>query len=85
MPQFSQPESTEFPAAGWRPKVCSKHPISSSATYIPYTVRLAPNNVAVLIYDCPGTAPDTYQITYFQDSVAVVQWVSDDCGTITEP
>ena len=67
------------------PSIWEWVPISSSAQYIPYTVTSDPNNVVVLTYDCPGTAPDTYQVISNHGSTPQEEFVSDDCGTTTEP
>jgi hypothetical protein len=67
------------------PSIWEWVPISSGAQYIPYTVTSDPNNVVVLTYTCPGTAPDTYQVIANHGSTPQTEFVSDDCGTTTEP
>jgi hypothetical protein len=67
------------------PSIWEWVPISSSAQWIPYTVTSLPNNVVVLTYTCPGTAPDTYQVIANHEIYPEYEFVSDDCGTTTEP
>jgi hypothetical protein len=67
------------------PSIWEWVPISSSGQYIPYTVTSLTNNDVVLTYDCPGTAPDTYQVIANHEISPEYEFVSDDCGTTTEP
>jgi hypothetical protein len=67
------------------PSIWEWVPISNGAQYIPFTVTSLPNNVAELTYDCPGTAPDTYQVIANYGGTINDEFVSDDCGTSTEP
>jgi hypothetical protein len=67
------------------PSIWEYVPISHGDQYIYYTLTSAPDNVVVLTYDCPGTAPDVYQVIYSYGGTFAEQDISDDCGTFTEP
>jgi len=61
-------------------------PISSSAQGISFTKTPEPNNVVLLTYACPGTAPNTFQVIANEiGTTPNEEFVSDDCGTFTEP
>jgi hypothetical protein len=60
-------------------------PISDGNQEIPYTLSYLKNNGVILTYDCPGTAPDTYHVIYSYGDTFADTFVSDDCGTSTEP
>jgi hypothetical protein len=67
------------------PSIWEWVPISSGAQGVYYTVTSDPNNVVVLTYDCPGTAPNTYQVIANYGGNPQWEFLSDDCGTTTEP
>ena len=67
------------------PSIWEYVPISKGDQSILYTVTPVVNNIVVLTYDCPGTAPDTYQVIYNYSGMISIQNISDDCGTFTEP
>jgi hypothetical protein len=67
------------------PSIWEYVPISDGNQEIPYTVSYLKNNSVILTYDCPGTAPDTYHVIYSYGDTFADTFVSDDCGTFTEP
>jgi hypothetical protein len=61
-------------------------PISSGAQGISYTRTAQPGNVVRLTYTCPGSAPNTYQVIANEvGTTPNEEFISDDCGTFTEP
>jgi hypothetical protein len=61
-------------------------PISSGAQGIQYTKTSEPNNVVLLTYVCPGSAPNTFQVIANEiGTTPNEEFISDDCGTFTEP
>jgi hypothetical protein len=67
------------------PTIWEYVPISDGNQYIYYSVTTLKNNAVVLTYDCPGTAPDVYHVIYSYGGTFADEFISDDCGTSTEP
>jgi hypothetical protein len=67
------------------PTIWEYVPISDGNQDIYYSVSTLKNNGVILTYDCPGTAPDTYHLIYSYNGTFADEFISDDCGTFTEP
>ena len=67
------------------PTIWEYVPISDGNQDIYYSVTTLKNNSVILTYDCPGTAPDIYHVIYSYGGTFADEFISDDCGTTTEP